>query len=229
MWRRHLPLRARRCPSPHPRALLRAELVLSMALHSGPALLVTCVTAAGAGPGELVGRVFLPCQWEPRTLLDEVKGEAVLGNTDAGHRLFAPGLGNIRGRLREHTLKGLTREGGELAGEDMGVGRGAGWGEPGDGAQTRPLCSVASGMPARAPRGPAGGLLGKRSRLTAHPGFVLGTPDSPRDGEMSHAGVHSRSLSQGLRFPLVPPRAASGSRPLAQPRRDARLRHFRGS
>lgn len=145
------PAPGRTVPQPPPKgpAAGRAGAFHGFAL--GPALLVTCVTAAGAGPGELVGRVFLPCQWEPRTLLDEVKGEAVLGNTDAGHRLFAPGLGNIRGRLREHTLKGLTREGGELAGEVMGVGPGAGGG-PGDGARTRPLCSVASGRLAR-PRG----------------------------------------------------------------------------
>lgn len=63
--------------------------------------------------------------------------------------------------------------------------------------------AAASGLPARAPRGPAGGLLGKRSRLTAHPGFVLGTPDSPRDGEMSHAGVRSLQVSlAGAPLPL---------------------------
>lgn len=54
---------------------------------------------------------------------------------------------------------------------------------------------------------------------------------TPRGTEKCHtqAFVVYRSLSQGLRFPLVPPRAASSSRPLAQARRDARLRHFRGS
>lgn len=62
------------------------------------------------------------------------------------------------------------------------------------------------------PGRPRGRFAGKTSRLRAHSGVVLGTPDAPRDGETSHAAFGRWRVSRRVSASLEP-RLAAGHRP----------------
>lgn len=179
-------------PQPPPRGLL-AELRFPWPLHLGPACRSLCHSQRSRA--WRTGRTGFPSvSVGTNGTHGEVKGEAILGNTDAGHRLFSSGFENIWGAFVRTCTNGAkarvrgTHGGSKKWGSEQvegGGGPALGGEGPGDGARTCPLCSVASGRLARAsgkpPRPaehgsarPGRGGLSLRHWPPAGPGGLLG-------------------------------------------------------